>query len=125
MAVTRELMIFIYFILEGIVGGILMDLLRACRRNRKVHDLVVYLEDFVYWLVIGGLVIWLSYTLDAGTIRMYMILGVFLGMLIYFLTLTKIVYKVFDFICRYLLRLIRWIFNKFKGATNEKESQLA
>lgn len=125
MAVTRELMIFIYFILEGIVGGILMDLLRASRRNRKVHDLVVYLEDFVYWLVIGGLVIWLSYTLDAGTIRMYMILGVFLGMLIYFLTLTKIVYKVFDFICRYSLRLIRWIFNKFKGATNEKESQLA
>ena len=125
MTVTRELIVFLYFILEGIFGGVLMDILRVLRRNRKVCDIVVYLEDFVYWLVLGGLVIWLSYTLDTGTIRMYMILGLFLGMIIYFLTLTKVMYKVFDFVCRYLLRLIRWILNKFKGATNEKESQLA
>ena len=125
MTVTKELIFFLYFILEGIVGGILLDLLRVLRRNRKVNDFIVYLEDFVYWLVIGGMVIWLSYTLDTGAIRMYMILGLFLGMLIYFLTLTKVMYKVFDFVCRYLLRLIRWILDKFKGATNEKESQLA
>lgn len=125
MTVTKELIFFLYFILEGIVGGVLLDLLRALRRNRKVNDFIVYLEDFVYWLVIGGMVIWLSYTLDTGAIRMYMILGLFLGMLMYFLTLTKVMYKVFDFVCRYLLRLIRWILNKFKGATNEKENQLA
>ena len=125
MTVTKELMVFIYFIIEGMVGGALMDILRVLRRNRKVHDIVVYLEDFLYWLVLGGMVIWLSYTLDTGTIRMYMILGLFLGMLIYFLTLTKVVYKVFDFVCRYSLGLIRWILNKFKGATNEKESKLA
>ena len=125
MTVTKELIFFLYFILEGVVGGVLLDLLRVLRRNRKVNDFIVYLEDFVYWLVIGGMVIWLSYTLDMGTIRMYMILGLFLGMLIYFLTLTKVMYKVFDLVCRYLLRLIRWILDKFKGATNEKESQLA
>ena len=125
MTVTRELIIFLYFILGGIFGGILLDLLRVFRKNRKVHDIVVYLEDFLYWIALGGIVIWLSYILDTGAIRMYMILGLFLGMLIYFLTLTKLMYKVFDWVCRYSLRLIRWIFSKFKGATNEKESQLA
>jgi len=125
MTVTKELIIFLYFILGGIFGGILMDLLRVFRRNRKVRDIVVYLEDFLYWIALGGIVIWLSYVLDTGAIRLYMILGLFLGMMIYFLTLTKVMYKVFDFICRYSLRLIRWILNKFKGATNEKESQLA
>lgn len=122
MAVTKELIIFLYFILGGIFGGVLMDLLRVFRKNRKVHDIVVYLEDFLYWIVLGGIVIWLSCILDTGEIRMYMILGLFLGMLIYFLTLTRLIYKVFDFICRYFLRLIAWVFNKFKGATNEEES---
>lgn len=125
MTVTRELIIFLCFILEGIVGGILLDILRASRHNRKAKDFIVCLEDFVYWLVLGAGAIWLSYILDTGTIRMYMILGVFLGLIIYFLTLTKPVYKVFDFICRYSLRLIRWIVKIFRGAINEKESELA
>ena len=125
MTVTRELIIFLYFILEGIAGGVFLDILRAFRHNRKVSDFVVYLEDILYWVLLGSGVIWLSYVLDTGTIRMYMLLAVFLGMLIYFLTLTKCMYKVFDFVCRYFLRLISWILNVFKGATNEKESELA
>ena len=125
MLVTRELIIFLYFIGAGIVGGSLLDLLRVLRHNRKVNDIIVYLEDILYWVVLGAGVIWLSYVLDAGSIRMYMLLAVFLGMLIYFLTLTKFVYKVFDVVCRYSLRLIGWFFNIFKGAANEKESKLA
>ena len=125
MMVTRELIVFLYFILEGIVGGIFLDLLRAFRHNRKVNDIVVYLEDILYWVILGCGVIWLSYILNVETIRLYMLLGVFLGMLIYFLTLTKMVYKVFDFVCRYFLRLLGWIFKIFKGAHNEKEGELA
>ena len=125
MTITTELLTFIYFILEGIVGGVLLDVLRTFRHNRKIKDIVVYLEDILYWIILGVGVIWLSYILDAGSIRMYMLLAVFLGMLIYFLTLTKLMYKVFDFVCRYLLKLIGWFCKIFKGATNEKESKLA
>jgi len=123
--ITKELIIFLSFILEGIAGGVLLDILRAFRHNRTVHNLVVYLEDVLYWIVLGCGVIWLSYVLNTDTIRMYMLLAVFLGMLIYFLTLTKVMYKVFDFVCRYLLKLIGWFCKIFKGATNEKESKLA
>ena len=125
MAVTRELIVFLYFILDGIAGGILLDALRVLRHNRKVKDLVVYLEDIIYWLLIGASVLWLSYILNTETIRIYMLLAVFLGMLIYFLTLTKMVYKVFDCFCRYLSRLFSWIAKVFKGANNEKESKPA
>lgn len=121
MTVTRELIVFLYFILEGIAGGILLDFLRVLRHNKKTKDIIVYLEDMLYWIALGCGVIWLSYVLNTGTIRIYMILAVFLGMLIYFLTLTGMVYKVFDFICRYLLRLFSWIFDTFKGAEHEKQ----
>jgi len=125
MTITRELIIFLSFILEGLAGGILLDLLRAFRHNRKVHDIVVYLEDILFWVILGCGVIWLSYLLNTETIRLYMLLAVFLGMLIYFLTLTKVMYKVFDFVCRYLLKLIGWFCKVFKGVTDEKESKLA
>ena len=125
MVIAKELIFFLYFILEGIAGGIFFDLLRALRHNRKMSDIMVYLEDILFWVILGCGVIWLSYTLNTGTIRMYMIWGVFLGMLIYFLTLTKIIYKVFDFVCRYLLRFFRWILKTFRGAINEKEKKLA
>ena len=125
MAVTKELIIFLSFLIDGVLGGVLMDLLRAFRRNRKVNDFIVYLEDILYWIVLGISVIWLSYVLNTDTIRMYMLLAVFLGLLIYFLTLTKVMYKVFDFACRYLLKIIGWFFKIFKGAANEKESELA
>jgi len=123
--ITKELIIFLSFILEGIAGGILLDILRVFRHNRKINDFVVYLEDILYWVVLGCGVIWLSYILNTDAIRLYMLFGLFLGMLIYFLTLTKVMYKVFDFICRYLLKLIGWFFKIFKGANNEKESKLA
>lgn len=125
MAITTELLTFIYFILEGIAGGVLLDILRAFRHNRKIKDIVVYLEDILYWLILGIGVIWLSYILDVGTIRMYMIFGVFLGLIIYFLSLTKVVYKVFDWFCRYFLRLIGWIFKLFKGDKNEEKGEFA
>ena len=37
----------------------------------------------------------------------------------------KYTYKVFDFICRYLVRLIGWLIKVFKGANHEKKSKLA
>ena len=121
MTVTRELIIFFYFILCGMAGGVFFDLLRITRKNRKVGDIVVYLEDMMFWLLMGAGVIWVSYITDAGQIRIYMIVAAFLGMTIYFLTLTKTVCKVLEFVCRYLVWLFGCILKIFKGANNEKE----
>lgn len=121
MAITRELIVFLYFVLFGMAGGMFFDVLRALRHNRKIGDFAVCLEDIVFWLIMGGGVIRVAYILDAGQIRLYMIMAVFLGMLIYFLTLTKLTYKVLNWLCRYLLWLFRFIMKLFKGANNEKE----
>ena len=125
MTVTYDLIVFLYFILEGVCGGIIFDILRVLRHNRKVLNLVVYLEDIIFWFVMVFGVIWLAYFLDVGQIRMYMVMGVFLGMTIYFLTLTKTTYKVLDWLCRNIGWIFSFILNIFKGANNEKaESEL-
>ena len=124
MNITREVVVFLWFVLDGIIGGTFFDLLRAIRRNRKCGDLVVYLEDILFWLLLCASSIWLTYFLDSGQIRVYMIIGIFLGMFFYFLTLTKFAYKLFNSLCRYFI----WIFsflNKitFRRAINEEKSE--
>lgn len=124
MNITREVIIFLWFILDGIVGGIFFDFLRAIRHNRRTGDLVVYLEDILFWILLCASSIWLNYILDSGQIRLYMIIGIFLGMTLYMLTLTKITYKLFDMLCRYFKRIFIFL-NKitFRRAINEEKSE--
>ena len=124
MNITREVIVFWWFVIDGIVGGTFFDLLRAMRRNRKCGDLTVYLEDILFWILLCASSIWLTYFLDSGQIRMYMIIGLFLGMILYFLTLTKFTYKLFNAICRYFICFFGWL-NKitFRRAIHEEESE--
>ena len=52
MNITREVIVFLWFILDGMVGGAFFDLLRVLRRNRKCGDLTVYLEDILFWILL-------------------------------------------------------------------------
>lgn len=124
MSISREVIVFLWFVLDGIVGGIFFDLLRALRHNRKCGDLSVYLEDVLFWILLCASSIWLTYFLDSGQIRMYMIIGIFLGMFLYLLTLTKFTYKLFDTMCRYFIRFVRFLSKiTFRRAIDEKESK--
>ena len=82
MNITREVIVFLWFILDGIAGGMFFDLLRAIRHNRKCGDLIVYLEDILFWILLFASSIWLTYFLESGQIRFYMVIGIFLGMLL-------------------------------------------
>lgn len=123
--ITRELTIFLYFILAGMIGSVFFDLLRAIRHNRRNSTLVVALEDFLFWLLIGALFLSFIYLLDAETIRFYMFIGMFLGTCLYFLTFGKYVYKLLDSVCRYIRDVMGNITKWMKGANNEKESKPA
>ena len=123
--ITREVTIFLYFILAGMIGSVFFDLLRAIRHNRRNNTLIVALEDFLFWLLIGALFLSFIYLLDAETIRFYMFIGMFLGSCLYFLTFGKYVYKLLDFVCRYINGIMIGISEWTKGANNEKESKSA
>jgi len=124
--ITRELTVFLWFILSGMIGSVLFDYIRALRHNRKHNNaIVVGLEDFLFWLLIGALFLVFVYLLDVEQIRLYMFVGMFLGACLYFLTFGKYIYKLLDLICRYIKGLIENISRWTKGANNEKEGEPA
>lgn len=119
MGVTNELIAFIYFSIAGIISGCIFDVFRCKRKSFKTSNIVVYIEDLLFWIIIGGIALYTSYIACNGQVRVFMLISMVLGSIIYFLTFSKICYKVFENICRYIKRLLEVFAKLFSGGKNE------
>jgi len=125
LGVTNELIAFIYFAISGMISGCIFDLFRCKRKNFNTKNFVVYMEDMFFWIIIGGLALYTSYIACNGQIRVYMLISMLLGSIIYFLTFSKLFYKVFELLCRYIKRLLEVFAKIFRGGKNETQVQKA
>ncbi|MFR8104706.1 MAG: spore cortex biosynthesis protein YabQ [Clostridia bacterium] len=50
--------LFSIFVINGIIIGILFDIFRVLRRSFKTSDIITYIEDFIFWLLTGGLLLY-------------------------------------------------------------------
>jgi len=123
MNITNEVIVFFAFIVAGMAGGLLFDLFRAVRKNFETSDWLVYIEDFIFWIFLGVIALITSYLVSDGQIRVYMLISMVMGAIIYFFSIGKLIYKVFDLICRYLSSIISVITKFFKGDKNEAKVQ--
>lgn len=119
MGVTNELMAFLYFTVSGMISGLIFDLFRCKRKNFKTSNLLVYFEDLIFWVIIGGIAIYTSYISCNGQVRVFMLISMLLGSFIYFLTFGKLCYKVFENLCRYIKRLLELFSKILNGGKNE------
>ena len=81
--------LFIIFMLNGILIGLLFDLFRIWRRSFKTTDLITYIQDFVFWILVGIILLYSIFTFNNGEIRGYLFVGVLLGGALYLLTFSK------------------------------------
>lgn len=125
MSVTNELIAFLYFAISGMISGCIFDLFRCKRKNFTTRNFFVYIEDLVFWFIIGAIALYTSYFASNGQVRVYMLISMLFGAIIYFLTFSKFFYKVFETVCRYIKRLIRVIVSIFKGDKDETKFQKA
>ena len=92
--VTNQAYLFIIFAINGIIIGILFDIFRILRRSFKTTDIITYVQDILFWILTGFILLYSIFTFSNGEIRFYMFLGVFLGCLIYMLMFSKYFIKV-------------------------------
>lgn len=96
---------FIFF-LTGICIGLLFDFFRIQRKVLKTCDFITYIQDILFWIVSGLIIIFVIMKYTNGEIRIYMVLGIILGILIYFLIISKYIMKIFVCILSFLLNII-------------------
>ena len=124
--------LFLVFSLTGVAIGILFDFFRILRRSIKTLDIITYIEDILFWILTGLLVLYNIWYFNNGEIRIYMFLGIIMGILVYMSTLSSIIIKIFTKILQTIIKVlelpfktINLIFRKIIKATTKIFSKIS
>lgn len=103
----NQVYVFIAFILNGILIGILFDIFRILRKSFKTPDIVTYVEDIIFGILSGLLILFSIMKFNNGELRVYLFLGIILGLTLYLLIFSKI----FINVSVYIINILKKVFN--------------
>ena len=91
--ITNQVYLFTIFCIDGIIIGLLFDFFRILRRSFKTRDFITYIQDILFWILTGFILLYSILIFNNGEIRLFMFLGVFLGIILYILTISSYIIK--------------------------------
>lgn len=86
---NSQIGIFLIYLIAGVLICLLYDIFRALRKTVKTPDLVTYIEDTIFWILVAIFLIYLIFVLNSGEIRSFMFIAICLGGIVYYFTLSK------------------------------------
>lgn len=105
--ISSEIYFFIHSIVCGLLTGTLYDIFKVKRMVFKTSKIIVIIDDVLFWLIMGIFSILVTHNVYMGELRLYLLLGLILGITFYILLLSK---KMVN----YGVKLITFIFKPFK-----------
>lgn len=133
MYISEQLIEFSKFIMIGIILSVIFDFFRAYRRIKKVSFATVALQDILYFLIVTIILIFSIIFLLNTSIRVYIFLAIFVGIIIYITFLSKFFINMYIFIfktiknfllflilpCKLFAQIIIKIYNFFEKYTKK------
>lgn len=114
----EQLRLFIIFIIVGIIISILFDFFRILRKTIKTSDIATYVEDTIFWIVSGMIILFSIFVFNNGELRFFIFIGIFVGILIYMIFISKyfikLNLKIIKIIQNFLLKILQIILKPFK-----------
>lgn len=119
---NNQAYLFAIFVLNGLLIGILFDIFRILRKSFKTSDFVTYIEDIIFWILTGFMTLYFIFSYNNGEIRLYIFLGIAIGILLYMLTISQYIIKfsvkVITFIKTIISKIIHILTYPFKSLLN-------
>lgn len=103
--ITVELYVFLATIISGILSGMIYDLFSVFRNGSR-KKLFFTISDVILSFIICSVIVAVFYVYNSFNLRWYMFIGLFLGIIFYFLCISNI----FVFVLEKILRLFHFIF---------------
>lgn len=103
----EDINIFYLTLYGGIAIGLLFDFYRSLRRNFKVVRKVSFLFDLIFWLLITGVIFTTINALEKFDLRYYHFVALFLGFVLYYYTISKYVFMIFNKIISFVTSLFK------------------
>lgn len=91
---SNQAYLFMVFSIVGVIIGILFDIFRIIRKTFKTNDIITYLEDILFWILTGIIIIYAMYQFCDGELRFFMIIGIVMGTCLYIVTISQYVIKI-------------------------------
>ena len=70
--IYTQIYLFTIFLLNGLIIGLLFDFFRILRKAIKTPDFMTYIEDTLFWILTGFLILYSIFTYNDGQIRLFM-----------------------------------------------------
>lgn len=85
--------LFLWTVVIGLGCGLFYDIIRIFRRLTRHGALLAVLEDLMYWIFVATVVFYIFLNRNYGEIRGFCLLGLGIGMALYFSLLSRYVLK--------------------------------
>ena len=103
--------LFIIFILNGFLIGIVFDVFRILRKSFDTSNFLTYIEDTLFWIITASIILYSLFKFNNGQFRTYIFAGIFLGIAIYMVLFSRIIIKVSVKIVNFLKSICIYIYN--------------
>lgn len=110
---VNQAYLFMVFVLNGILIGLIFDIFRILRRSFDTPNIITYIEDAIFWTISALTVLYSLFVFNNGQIRGYIFIGLFLGISMYMLFLSKTVIsisvKIIVFVKNVVYKIIKFV----------------
>lgn len=128
--IENQVVVFLWTIIIGMALGLIFDFFRILRRKGNTKDILVYIQDVFFWLIVTVVVIVSTFLINDGELRGYMVLGYILGGIFYMMLFSKLIRKIFGFVLDKIEKCIEIVINKISNMvkkindTNKKDKKM-
>lgn len=89
-----QLYSFLVYLVSGMLIGVFFDVFRVLRKSFQTPDIITYIEDILFWILTGLFLLFVLFKFSNGIIRSYQVVGLFIGVIIYILSISKFFIKI-------------------------------
>lgn len=93
LSLSTQASIFLITIAIGIIIGLIYDVFRIIRKIIKHNNFLVNLEDIVFWIISTFVCFYILLHNNNLEFRFYLLLGIFIGLVFYFVLISYYVLK--------------------------------
>jgi len=106
LSMAGQAWLFLSAVMVGAAIGLFYDAFRVLRKTARHNRLAVQIEDFIFWVAATGLTFYYMLHRSYGEIRVFTLIGVAVGVLLYFVTVSRWVVTAFVAVVNYLKRVV-------------------
>jgi spore cortex biosynthesis protein YabQ len=102
----QQTLLFLSTVAGGAVIGLIYDFFRIFRKTTPHKGIFIQLEDMLFWLTATGLFFYFMLNENYGEIRFFSILGIALGMVLYFATVSVLIVRLSVILINFMKRVV-------------------